>query len=294
MHASILMSMSRKIFLLLACAVLVPICGAKAANGSDSLVVPRTENMQEDKPGFIRTFLDDEAAIWTSPLRMDDREAVYWGGVAVTTVALMSVDEPVARDTRRFRNDHQWVQTVSPIMTQLGQFYVPYGIAAAYCLEGIALRDNTSVDTGVLAAEAMLHSGIVVQVIKNIAGRSRPFVTSDKDKWYGPNDIFKRYYHRGFSPFDSFPSGHTITAFTLATVIAERERPWVGILAYSCAGLCGISRLTQHDHWLSDVFVGGTLGVALGRLEIARHNNSLAVYPSVGARSAGVTIELQK
>jgi len=290
------MNRLNSIVLSLVGAALIPLCGVRAASGSDSLASPDVEGLrhEQDKPGIFRTFLADEGAIWTSPLRMDGEDALTWGGVAVTTVAVMSADQPVARDTRRFRDDHAWVQAISPIATQFGQFYVPYGIAAAFCLEGIALRDDTSVDTGVLAAEAMLHSGIVVQVIKNVAGRSRPFVTSDRDKWYGPTDIFKRYYRRGFSPFDSFPSGHTITAFTLATVIAGRERPWVGVLAYSCAGLCGLSRLTQHDHWLSDVFVGGTLGVAIGKLELARHDDSLALYPSFSNKSAGLTLELRK
>ena len=265
-----------------------------AASGADSLALPATNEVQQQKPGFVGSFFADEAAIWTSPLRMDGDDVLFWGGVAATTAVLITVDEPVARDTHRFRDGNTWVQTVSPIATQFGQFYVPYGIAAAYCLEGIAFSDETSVDTGVLAAEAMLHSGIVVQVIKNIAGRSRPFVNSDRDKWYGPVDVFRRYHDRGFSPYDSFPSGHTITAFTLATVIAGRERPWVGIVAYSCAGLCGISRLTQHDHWLSDVFVGGTLGVAIGKLELARHDKALAIYPSIGSHSASLTLELNK
>lgn len=292
--ASTTMRLCGNILLLLACAALVPLCEVKASGGNDSLVAVQEGVVQEKNPGVITTFLDDEAAIWTSPLRMDGQEAITWGGIAVTTVALMSVDRPVARDTRRFRDEYAWVQAVSPVATQFGQFYVPYGIAAAFCLEGIAFRDDTSVDTGVLAVEAMLHSGIVVQVIKNISGRSRPFVTSDRSKWYGPNDLFIRYSRRGFSPFDSFPSGHTITAFTLATVIAGREEPWVGVLAYSCAGFCGISRMTQHDHWLSDVFVGGTLGVAIGKLELSRHDNLLAVYPSIGNKSAGVTLELRK
>jgi len=204
------------------------------------------------------------------------------------------VDQPVARTTYKFRENHTWVQTVSPILTQFGQFYVPYGIVAAYCLEGIAFNDGTRVDTGLLALQAMIHSGIVVQVIKHVAGRSRPFVTFDKDKWYGPRMIFKVHPSRGYSPYDSFPSGHTITAFTLATVIAGREPQWVGIVAYSCAGLCGLSRLTQHDHWLSDVFVGGTLGVAIGKLELSRHDKSLAIYPSIGTRSASLTLEVNR
>jgi membrane-associated phospholipid phosphatase len=268
---------------------------SRGATGADPLTVLSGEDTGPKKPGVVGSFLADEAAIWTSPLHMDGNDALYWGGVAATTAALIvTSDQPVARTTYRFRDDHTWVQTVSPILTQFGQFYVPYGIAVAYCLEGMAFNDDTRVDTGLLAVQAMIHSGIVVQVMKHISGRSRPFVTFDRDKWYGPRMFFKIDPPRGYSPYDSFPSGHTITAFTLATVIAGREQTWVGIVAYSCAGLCGFSRLTQHDHWLSDVFVGGTLGVAIGKFELNRHNQPLAIYPSIGTRSAGLTLELNK
>jgi hypothetical protein len=268
---------------------------ASAMDGTDSVVVPDANEVHPQK-GFVGSFLADEGAIWTSPLQMDHDDAYLWGGAAVTTVVLFTVDQPVARDTRKLWVDNPFVRTVSPVATQFGQFYLPYGIAAGFCLEGIAFDDQNSTDTGILAAEAMLHSGIVVQVFKHLFGRSRPFVLSDRDHWYGPGAILARYDKgRGWSPYDSFPSGHTITAFTLATIISGREQqPWVGIVTYTCAGLCGISRLTMQDHWLSDVFVGGTLGVAIGKLELSRHNQDLAIYPSVGSHSASVTLQLTK
>ena len=245
------------------------------------------------RQNFIQNFLGDEAAIWTSPFHIDQDEAMLWGGVAATTAIVITVDEPISRDLFRFRNQHAWVQTVSPIATQFGQFYVPYSIAALYCLDGLVFDDNAHLDTGILEIQAMLHSGIVVQVLKHLFGRSRPFVYNGRDVWYGPRTILKRYYSGGFSPYDSFPSGHTITAFSLASVIAERERPWVGVIAYTCAGLCGVSRITQHDHWFSDVIVGGALGVAIGKFEVGTHQQHYAIYPTVGAGSAGVPIHFE-
>ncbi|HTR82069.1 MAG TPA: phosphatase PAP2 family protein [Bacteroidota bacterium] len=233
----------------------------------------------------------DESAIWTSPFHLDQHEALIWGGVAATTAIAFTFDESISTDAVRFEKEHVWAQTISPIATQFGQFYVPYGIAALYCLDGMALNDNTRTDTGILAVQAMVHSGIVVQVLKHVFGRSRPFVHKEEDNWDGPRVILVRYYRGGFSPYDSFPSGHTITAFSLATVIAEREEPWVGVVAYSCAGLCGASRVTQNDHWLSDVIVGGALGVAIGNFEVNTHQERYGISPIIGARSAGVSIQ---
>ncbi len=239
---------------------------------------------------LLSNFLSDHGDIWSSPFRMDWEDAALWGGITATTALLITVDEPIYRSFRDFRNDHTWVKTVSPVASQFGEFYVPYGIAALYCLKGLAFDDDDALDTGLLAAQAMVHSGIVVQVMKHIFGRSRPFVFNGDDNWYGPRVFFTRYVNGGFSPYDSFPSGHTITAFSLATVLAERERPWVGATAYALAGLCGLSRLTENDHWLSDVVMGAALGVGIGKLVVNNHNKRLAIYPSVGARSAGVTI----
>ncbi len=38
------------------------------------------------------------------------------------------------------------------------------------------------------------------------------------------------------------------------------------------ATLVGISRLTEHAHWASDVFVGGLIGYVCGRQVVAQYN----------------------
>jgi membrane-associated phospholipid phosphatase len=76
--------------------------------------------------------------------------------------------------------------------------------------------------------------------------------------------------------FDAFPSGHTATAFSIAAVFASQynETKVVPILFYSGATLVGISRLTEHEHWASDVFVGALLGYLSGK-QVVNHYNKL-------------------
>ncbi len=245
------------------------------------------------KPNVFAGFIQDAGDIWSSPFRMDWDDAAIVGGLVATTAVLIAVDEPVYRGFRDFQNDHTWVRKVSPVATKLGEFYVPYGIAAAFYLKGLAFKDADAVDTGVLSVQAMIHSAVVVQLLKHLFGRTRPFVKNGKDVWYGPRAFMKRYSDGGFSPYDSFPSGHTITAFSLAAVIAERsDHFWVDVAAYSLAGLCGLSRLTEHDHWLSDVVVGAAMGVAIGKLVVRNHERRLEVIPTIGSRSTGVSLML--
>ena len=252
---------------------------------------PGHDGVMLDKQNFFQNFLHDEGEIWRSPFHMNRDQTELWAGVSAATVLVMTVDEPISRDVLRFRSEHVWVQTVSPIATQFGQFYFPYSVAALSCFDGLAFGDEERLDTGLMEVQAMIHSGVVVQVLKHLFGRSRPFVDHGKIIWYGPRTIFTRYHGGGFSPYDSFPSGHTITAFSLAEVVADREQPWIGVIAYTCAGLCGISRLSQNDHWLSDVVFGGALGMAIGKFEVDTHKEHYTISPTLGLGSAGVSIK---
>lgn len=77
---------------------------------------------------------------------------------------------------------------------------------------------------------------------------------------------------------DSFPSGHTTTAFTLAGVICIlRVHPALSGIALLLAVLAGISRATVGAHWPLDIFAGafgGWLGAVIGVLLFRR----LALY----------------
>jgi undecaprenyl-diphosphatase len=61
----------------------------------------------------------------------------------------------------------------------------------------------------------------------------------------------------------SFPSGHTLTAFTLATILSRRH-PWTAPWAFGMATLVGISRISLGVHWPLDVLGGALLGLFFG------------------------------
>lgn len=63
----------------------------------------------------------------------------------------------------------------------------------------------------------------------------------------------------------SFPSGHTLSAFLSATIIA-RWRGRAGVPAFILAGLIAFSRLYLYVHFPSDILGGAILGILTGQL----------------------------
>lgn len=67
------------------------------------------------------------------------------------------------------------------------------------------------------------------------------------------------------SGHNSFPSGHTATAFMTATMLHKEygltRSPWYSIGAYSAATVTAISRQLNNKHWMSDVLTGAGIGI---------------------------------
>lgn len=67
------------------------------------------------------------------------------------------------------------------------------------------------------------------------------------------------------STANSFPSGHTATAFVAATIMhkeyGQTRSPWWSVLGYGCATTTGIMRTLNNRHWISDILVGAGIGV---------------------------------
>ena len=88
-------------------------------------------------------------------------------------------------------------------------------------------------------------------------------------------------YHSGHN---SFPSGHTMAAFSIFTLLALfSKNKYFQILYFILAFLVGFSRIYLTQHFLDDVLFGSTMGVLLGILtyylfgEILKKKNSLDI-----------------
>ena len=64
---------------------------------------------------------------------------------------------------------------------------------------------------------------------------------------------------------NSFPSGHTATAFVAATILHKEYgltvSPWYSFAGYGLATATGVMRMLNNRHWMSDVFCGAGIGI---------------------------------
>lgn len=64
---------------------------------------------------------------------------------------------------------------------------------------------------------------------------------------------------------NSWPSGHTATAFAGATILHKEygltRSPWYSIAGYTVATATGVMRVLNNRHWISDVLSGAGIGI---------------------------------
>lgn len=151
------------------------------------------------------------------------------------------------------------VRALMEWVTVFGQGWVLGAGALCAALLASRLGRPDLVRAGLVAIPALIVSGLVSRVIKILVARPRPTAAAGAlDSWW-PSLA---------AAYNSFPSGHATSAFTVAAVfavVAPSARWWL----YPAAGVIAFSRVAVDAHYMSDVVGGGLLGWATGRLAMA-------------------------
>jgi membrane-associated phospholipid phosphatase len=246
-----------------------PTIGAPQAPAAAPAPVPPPAAAYERPVSWKLLFsnvVHDQARMWTFPARLvQGQDAIPTAAVLGTTAGLLALDPVEAGYFRRTPGFHGFNNLLTGNATALGTIIAPLSLYAA----GLIRKDPKMQRTAMLAGEAVVDAEILTTVLKDATRRVRPAAFPPggnySDSWFESGGSFLRGN-------GGFPSGHTIAAFSVATVIARRygNHRWVPYVAYSVAALVGFSRLSLLSHFSSDVFVGGVLGYSISRFIVLR------------------------
>ena len=119
--------------------------------------------------------------------------------------------------------------------------YLPLASIYGLSMLGVKSKNNTK-DKTIILATSYLLMGLTVTIFKKTTSVERPDGTS----------------------LNSFPSGHTATAFMGAQLMYQEYKDvsvWYGISGFAVAAGTGAFRMYNNRHWLSDVVAGAGIGI---------------------------------
>jgi membrane-associated phospholipid phosphatase len=246
-------------------------------------------------PQTTTSIVSDSSAAATASTGIVLRAA---GAVAMTAF-LIHYDQDIYDEIHSWREHNAVVRKVSPVITNLGDGAFSAGLFGGFVGYGLIFKDKKAIEAGKIGVESFLLTGISVQLMKNLCGRERPSdATRPGGFWHGPFAYFDKHKRgeHGLAAFDSFPSGHTSTAFSAATTLSDfYTEPWVSYTCYSLASFVGVSRVMERTHWLSDCFVGAIIGHYGTRLVEKLNYNSggITLLPQADEHQYGLLLSVK-
>jgi hypothetical protein len=245
-------------------------CSARAQTGGGSLPdapqpQPQPRLDANDNPVTIRgtplRILKDQEAIWTSPARIREDNALGPVALVLATTVLITTDHQVMSSSR-LQNPSLNNEAETASNGLLGGFVAA---PAAIFAIGALHHDDHATETGILGGEAMVDSFAVSQVLKAISMRERPTVDNAKGK----------FFQSSVGLDSSFPSDHAIVSWASAAVMATEYGGWMTrITAYGLATGVSATRVLARQHFPSDVLVGSAVGWMIGRYVAHKHHRA--------------------
>ena len=193
-----------------------------------------------------RRIAKDQAELYSAPFHISNLkwDALFLGGTGV----LIATDRQASQ---ALPGSHL---NLSRNISNAG-LYGTSAAAGILWLSTLATHNEHARETGELGAEALVNALPVYVGLQFITGRERPTEGSGNGRFWKNNALNS-----------SFPSGHAVFTWTMASVIAhEYPRPWVKWLVYGTATAVSVTRFTGREHFPSDVVAGSAIGYLIGR-----------------------------
>jgi len=179
--------------------------------------------------------------------------ALMAAAIPVAAVLIFFVDVPVARLIAENQGAcPRWIDSILDGSRHYGQAF-----SAIFIFLAMLSLDRTRRRAALILALAVIISALLATLAKPLISRGRPYIFIENGRMW--------WFFKGFerSDYCSLPSAHAASAFALSAALSRNypRAAWVFFLA---AGLCGVSRITDLQHYISDVFLGAAIGTWIG------------------------------
>lgn len=188
-------------------------------------------------------------------------------GLSAVTVVFLVSDRKTYEASKAIRRSSPFAESATRMFVSLGDGRSQLLLAGAMASYGLVASDRRALRTASQTVEALLASGVTVQVLKHMTGRESPVAASSHRGQWRPFTNLKEY-HRNQTRYYAFPSGHITTAMATVTVVAENypEQKWIRPLGYTVVGLIGVGLVSKGYHWYSDLPLGVAIGHMFGKI----------------------------
>ena len=195
--------------------------------------------------GIGKTIGEDEWHFIKAPFH---KKALIWDGLFLgATGVLIANDESVL-----YAVPTSWHSTSKSISN--AALYGSVAVTGGIYFTGLITKDEHSQEVAIRTAEATVDSVIMYGAMKAIFQRQRPYSGPGEGRFFAGN------WNNG-----SFPSGHAMFTWTIASTVAHQYHSIpLDIAMYGLASTVTTTRVLAGQHFPSDVFVGSVLGYLIG------------------------------
>lgn len=231
-----------KRLLIFLCAIVI-----SANAGAQQQTAPAAKNLwlesaKVDSAVFPERLFEDTKDVF---LRNDNIVALLLAGGASVMMNKNDIDERLAEHSRRHPSfGDLWDETFNIVGSPA--FHFP-AVAVWYAIS-TENQDDLNKQRSMTMLSALAINGAVTLGFKAVRSNDTP----NGDSW-------------------AWPSGHTSSSFTVASVLHEFYGLKVGIPAYVLAGLVAYRMMDAGSHWASDIVFGATLGWVVGHTVAGKH-----------------------
>ncbi len=211
------------------------------------------------EPEYYTNFVVNTYRIIASPFRWDVEHWAMAGLVVSGIGVLLYADEPF-RDFWQDEIRSGTTDDIADVGDTVGEFYSLLPAAGVTFVAGAATGDKNLQAASLETIQTLAITAGFVKALKYGTGRHRPNAS--------PDTAFEFDVPSLDGDNKSFVSGHAAYSFSVASVFASAydDNAFVPPIAYGLASLSAMSRVNDDKHWLTDVLVGGALGVVIGKL----------------------------